>query len=74
MRMDRGQTSFRWVKAAIAFGFFLWLAHALAYLVHEYSHSFMAWSFGYKATPFALDYGSLSLNNVLTLGDIDENC
>jgi hypothetical protein len=53
--------------------FLLWLTHAAAYLAHEYAHSFVAWVLGYKANPLALNYGHLDWNNVLTLGDIDEN-
>lgn len=57
----------------LIFIFLLWLAHALGYLVHEYAHSFVAWALRYKTNPLALDYGHLSLNNILTLSDIDEN-
>jgi hypothetical protein len=51
----------------------VWIAHTLGYLIHEYAHSFTAWMLHYKANPLALHYGHLSLNNILTLGDIDEN-
>lgn len=50
-----------------------WLTHALAYLVHEYAHSFSAWALGYKADPFGLNYGHLTPGNVAFLLDIDEN-
>jgi len=50
-----------------------WLAHAFGYLVHEYAHSFTAWAVGYKANPVALNYGHLTVSNVLLLFDIDEN-
>ena len=53
--------------------FQLWLAHALAYLVHEYAHSFVAWGLGCKANPLALNYGGLNWNNVIYLDDVDEN-
>ncbi len=33
----------------------------------------MAWILGYKANPFALDYGGTSWNNLLLLENIDEN-
>lgn len=65
------------VLGAAGFGlivlFQLWLAHALAYLAHEYAHSFMAWALRYKANPLALDYGRLSFQNIVYLSDIDEN-
>ncbi len=64
-------------RKGIAFGFLfvglLWLAHVLGYLLHEYAHSFTAWAVGYKANPLALDYGSLSLQNIVLQSDIDEN-
>ena len=57
----------------LSFVLLLWLAHALGYLIHEYAHSFTAWALGYKTNPLALDYGRLSLRNLLILSDIDEN-
>lgn len=51
----------------------LWSTHAVGYLVHEYAHSFTAWAVGYKANPLALNYGHLSVENILLLSDIDEN-
>lgn len=60
-------------QSCLVFVVLLWLTHALGYLVHEYAHSFTAWALGYKTNPLALDYGHLSLTNVVTLSDIDEN-
>jgi hypothetical protein len=57
----------------LSFVLLLWLAHAVGYLVHEYAHTFTAWVLGYKTNPLALDYGHLSLRNLLILSDIDEN-
>jgi hypothetical protein len=51
----------------------LWFAHAIGYLAHEYAHSFTAWITHYKANPLALNYGHLSLKNILLQADIDEN-
>jgi hypothetical protein len=73
MSIDRIHTLRRRLTTAVVFGFLFWLAHALGYLVHEYAHSFTAWLLRYKQNPLALDYGHLSLENVLTLGEIDEN-
>jgi hypothetical protein len=42
-------------------------------LVHECAHSFSAWALGWKANPLALDYGHLTLPNVLFLLGVDEN-
>lgn len=51
----------------------LLVTHAIAYLTHEYSHSLAAWSLGWMGKPFGIDYGRLTLNNVLFLGDVDDN-
>jgi hypothetical protein len=51
----------------------LLLAHAAAYLTHEYSHSFTAWMLGWMADPLALDYGKHTLDNFLFLGDVGDN-
>jgi hypothetical protein len=47
--------------------------HAIAYLTHEYTHSFLAWILGFKANPLVLNYGSPTLHNIILLSDIDEN-
>lgn len=49
------------------------LAHAFNYFLHEYAHSFMAWLLGWKADPFALNYGTASIDNILLQQQIDEN-
>jgi hypothetical protein len=51
----------------------LLLAHAVAYFLHEYSHSFAAWLSGCKENPLLLDYGHLTLINILQQQEIDEN-
>jgi hypothetical protein len=57
----------------LLFAFLLWLAHSLAYLLHEYGHSFTAWAVGWKSNPLAITYGRLTLRNVAFLADFDEN-
>lgn len=52
---------------------FILLAHYLAMLPHEYTHSFVAWLLGYKSNPFALTYGGTSWLNLLILAHMDEN-
>jgi hypothetical protein len=61
------------VRFALLTFFLVLLAHAVAYLLHEYSHSFLAWMSGFKANPFALDYGKPTWQNIILLGDIEEN-
>jgi hypothetical protein len=52
---------------------FVFVAHAMAYLTHEYSHSLMAWSLGWVAQPFDIDYGSASAHNFIFLDDVSDN-
>lgn len=61
------------IRFALLTMFLVLFTHAIAYLLHEYSHSFLAWILGFKANPFALNYGSPTLHNIILLGDIDEN-
>ncbi|WP_157971454.1 hypothetical protein [Dyella sp. C9] len=49
------------------------VAHALAYLSHEYAHSVMAWSLGWMERPFDIDYGPPSVYNFIFLGDVSDN-
>jgi hypothetical protein len=52
----------------------LWLlAHAVALICHEFSHSFIASILGWKRNPLALNWGSSSPMNLLMQIDIDEN-
>jgi hypothetical protein len=49
------------------------LAHAVAYMTHEYSHSMAAYLLGWMAHPLALDYGHPTVYNLLFLGDVGDN-
>jgi hypothetical protein len=60
------------VKRAILLPVQLWLAHAIAFFAHEYGHSFSAWALGFKAHPLILNFGTLSLPNLLIMSEIDE--
>jgi hypothetical protein len=51
----------------------LWLAHAIAFFAHEYSHSTTAWLLGWKANPLALHYSHPSIAVILAQYGIDEN-
>jgi hypothetical protein len=57
----------------LQFAVLLWLAHLLAYFLHEFGHSFTAWIAGYKANPLALNYGHLNAANLLLQSGVDEN-
>jgi hypothetical protein len=65
----RRRTALFWLLAIAQ----IWLAHAIGYMMHEYAHSFSAWLLHYKDNPLALNYGHLSLDNLIYLSDIDEN-
>lgn len=52
---------------------FFYVTHALAFFIHEYSHSFSAWIFGFKDNPLLLNYGDASWGNILFFNKIDEN-
>ncbi|MDN5286227.1 MAG: hypothetical protein JWR38_2501 [Mucilaginibacter sp.] len=60
-------------KFALLTTFLVLLTHAIAFLLHEYSHSFLAWILGFKANPLALDYGKPTLKNIIFLKDVEEN-
>ena len=47
--------------------------HAVAYLTHEYAHSLAAWLLGWMDRPFGIEYGSVTLDNVLFLDAVDDN-
>lgn len=53
--------------------FFALVAHALAYLSHEYAHTMMAWSLGWMGRPFDIDYGPSTVYNFIFLGDVSDN-
>lgn len=52
--------------------FLLWCGFAVAVYLHEWTHGTLAWIFGYKSSPFAIDYGGWSLSNVLYFSNIDQ--
>jgi hypothetical protein len=51
----------------------LLITHAIAFFLHEWSHSTTAWLLGFKAHPLAIYYGYLDLSNVLLQQEMDEN-
>lgn len=66
--LARGSVIFALVTTVFAI-----VAHALAYLTHEYAHTLMAWSLGWMDKPFDVDYGAASVSNVIFLGDVSDN-
>ena len=51
----------------------LLVTHAIAFFLHEYAHAVTAWLLGLKDHPLAIEYGHLSLSNVLLQQEISEN-
>ena len=62
-----------WLVFALTLAWQLWLAHAIAFFAHEYSHSFVAWMLGWKSNPLALNYAHFSWRVVLIQLGIDQN-
>lgn len=52
---------------------FFYITHAIAFFIHEYSHSFSAWIFGFKHNPLILNFGDSSWGNILFFIKMDEN-
>lgn len=52
---------------------FFYITHALAFFIHEYSHSFSAWLLGFKNNPLILNFGDTSWGNMLFFIKMDEN-
>lgn len=52
---------------------FILLSHHLIVFIHEYAHAITAWILGYKNSPFDLNYGGTTINNLLLLANIDQN-
>lgn len=50
----------------------IFLAHATAYLTHEYAHATTAWLFGWMPSPVGIDYGRATLANVLLQQDVGD--
>lgn len=52
---------------------FILLSHYIVVFIHEYAHAITAWILGYKKSPLDINYGGISLSNVLLLSNIDQN-
>ncbi len=61
------------LRFSLALSLTVILAHAAAYLLHEYAHSLSAWALGWMAGPFDIDYGPRTLYNMIFLGGVSDN-
>src|ERR1700754_4806829 len=69
----RSRHELRWLPFVLLLCVQLWAAHALAFFLHEYAHSFVAWLTGWKANPFALNYAHPTLKVFLMQMGINQN-
>jgi hypothetical protein len=51
----------------------LLVTYDVAFLAHEYGHSFAAWILGIKSSPWPILWGGNSIDNIVFLSDMDEN-
>lgn len=68
--VTRRSTTTWWLLAATPA--FVLLAHYVAVLPHEFSHSLAAWSTGIKSNPWNIEWGHGSTGDILLLLGIDE--
>ena len=50
----------------------IFVAHAVAYLTHEWSHATVAWLLGWDTGPFDIDYGRSVPSNILFQQQVDD--
>jgi len=78
MSIPSGRSAWRvldWTQVGFVASAFLLtiVAHAVAYLSHEYAHSVAAWALGWMGKPFDIDYGPATVYNTIFLGDVTDN-
>lgn len=54
------ERSWQWPTLVVLLLVQVWSAHAIAFFLHEYAHSFTAWLLGWKANPFDLYFPPVS--------------
>jgi hypothetical protein len=50
----------------------LLVTYDVAFVAHEYGHSFAAWILGIKSSPWPIIWGGNSIGNIVFLSDMDE--
>lgn len=60
------------IKLILLTVIFILLSHYLIVFIHEYAHAVTAWLLGYKNSPFDINYGGTSWDNLLLLSNIDQ--
>jgi hypothetical protein len=51
----------------------LLVTYDVAFVAHEYGHSFAAWILGIKSSPWPIIWGGNSIGNIVFLSNMDEN-
>lgn len=51
----------------------IWVSHGIAFLFHEYAHSFLATALGFKSNPWLLHFGRPTLANITIMSQVNEN-
>jgi hypothetical protein len=67
------RSALRWPLFAGLIGAQIWLAHAIAFFLHEYAHSTTAWLMGWKENPLAINYAHPTIPVFLLQLGISEN-
>lgn len=67
------ERSWSWPHLALLIALQWWLAHAIVFFAHEYAHAFVAWSLGWKTSPFGLHFPPLSAKVLLIQLGIDQD-
>ena len=72
MSISRTRSGWPWLPFALLLCVQLWAAHAVAFFLHEYAHTFVAWVTGWKSNPFALNYAHPTLTVILMQWGINQ--
>ncbi len=60
-------------RFALLCAFQIWVSHGIAFLFHEYAHSFLAAALGFKINPWLLHFGTPTFANITILSQVNEN-
>jgi hypothetical protein len=71
--LEPGRVTLANIRFAVMTCVLVLVAHAIAFLTHEYSHSWMAWALGWMEHPWAIEYGHPTLDNIIFLGQVEDN-
>ncbi len=67
------KSAWNWAGFAALIAAEMWLAHAIAFFLHEYAHSTTAWLMGWKESPLAINYAHPTFSAFLLQRGMSEN-